>query len=194
MKDTLKAVIVKECQTKNIKTMHCINAILFPPSETPDRPFVTLPFDWKIALPGDKDKLKNAIIIETDYFGGPGEQHATVIQNGIVIQETLWKTDNWHPINNALAYFGLQKNANMDEFDTINLGHYRSNEDIQSELLPKIEPQPETDSDTLDYEFAKEVFELEEGRPANMNNDDDMRMVAALQTGIRHQRLRNNFF
>lgn len=185
--------------------MHCISAILFPPSETPDRPFIQLPHDWKLALPGDKDasgKLKNAIIVQTDYWGGPGEQFATVIQNGVVIQEALWKTNDYHPINDALAYLGLKKNDNMDEFDTINLGHYRSNEDIHDLLSVKFEDdtsdfklsikKSEVDSDDfLDFEFAKEVFKIEEGRSANMNDDNDSRCVAILQVGIRHQRLKN---
>ena len=57
-----------------------------------------------MALLKEDDKLKNAIIISTDYFGGPGEQSAIVIQNGVIVPEAIWKTDSYHPINNAYSY------------------------------------------------------------------------------------------
>lgn len=177
--------------------MHCINAVLFPPTEEiTDRKIINLPHGWKLSTIKEDEKFKNAVIVSTDYFGGPGEQHAIVIQNGVIIQEALWKTNIYHPINNALAYFGLQKDEGKDEFDTINLGHYRSNEDIEApddsydDMEIEEHPTPEPDSDEADYEFALEVFKIEEGRDANMNNENDMRCVAMLQVGIRHQRLR----
>lgn len=114
--------------------MHCINVVLLPPTETTNEEFVSLPQGWKMLLKSD-EKFNNAIYVSTDYFGGGGEQYATVIKEGVELPNETWNTDKYRPINDALRYFGLKKDKNSDEFDTIHLGRYRSNEDV-SQLLP----------------------------------------------------------
>lgn len=130
--------------------MHCIQAILFPPGETPDRDTIQLPKNWKLGLPNENNP-QNGIRIETDYFGGPGEQHAIVYKDGQVVSTNVWNpnADRFNPINKALKFFGLIKDDGVDEFDTINLGHYRSNEDIplnenSYEALDEDEEEPFT--------------------------------------------------
>lgn len=60
-------------------------------------------------------------IIQTDYFGGIGEQCASLYENGkIVVQEKS--------INEILCQIGVIKNSYKDEFDILNLGEYRSTE------------------------------------------------------------------
>jgi hypothetical protein len=44
-----------------------------------------------------------------------------------------------------------------------------------------------TDEDN--YNYALTVFEKEEGRKPNMNNEKDMNIIAVLETGIRYGRL-----
>ncbi len=44
------------------------------------------------------------------------------------------------------------------------------------------------DFDEQNYEFAKWVFEKEEGRKPNMNDTKEMVLVAALEVGIRYTR------
>lgn len=61
--------------------------------------------------------------IETDYFGGFGEQSAVIFDNGL-----KKPVDS---INDALKIMGVKKKSGMDEFDTIGLGNYRSNEDFK---------------------------------------------------------------
>jgi hypothetical protein len=60
-------------------------------------------------------------LIKTDYFGGMGDQYASLYKNGIC---------EWHGyyINTALEGIGVISNMGMDEFDTINLGEYRNSE------------------------------------------------------------------
>lgn len=44
------------------------------------------------------------------------------------------------------------------------------------------------DSDLQNYESAKMIFSLEEGREPNMANIEDTRMVSAIETGIKYSR------
>ena len=59
-------------------------------------------------------------LIYTDYFGGAGEQYATVYENG---QRVLGVTPDG--INQALSVIGVMCLENKDEFDSIGLGKYR---------------------------------------------------------------------
>lgn len=69
--------------------------------------------------------------ISTDYFGGFGNQTAKVFVNNEKIldqnDEIDWKL---RPINSALKLLGVERKNGMDEFDTIGLGKYRSNNDF----------------------------------------------------------------
>lgn len=47
-------------------------------------------------------------------------------------------------------------------------------------------------TENADYIFAKEVFEIEEGRKPDMNNTKEMNCVAMLQVGIMHARKKYN--
>ena len=47
-------------------------------------------------------------------------------------------------------------------------------------------------TDEKNYEFAKLIFETEEGRPPDMNAASDMNIVAILEAGIRYARLYKN--
>ena len=71
--------------------------------------------------------------ITTDYFGGFGYQTSKFWKNGKII---FTKSDeHWRelitPINFLLKEMGVVKKSGMDEFDTINLGKYRTNEDFE---------------------------------------------------------------
>jgi hypothetical protein len=80
--------------------------------------------------------------ISTDYFGGFGEQ---TCYYGSFFDEKVnkiadWRGDEFNPdyygeINRGLRALGVtrcenSKGENLDEFDTVGLGKYRSNEDI----------------------------------------------------------------
>lgn len=57
-------------------------------------------------------------IIETDYFGGYGEQYAVVYE-----QDQCLMSEG--RINEALTLLGVVPEAGLDAFDTVGLGHYR---------------------------------------------------------------------
>jgi len=62
-------------------------------------------------------------IIQTDYFGGAGEQYAQLYRGSENISTDLFS------INDALSYFGVKRSDKIDEFDSIGLGKFRSNPD-----------------------------------------------------------------
>lgn len=92
-----------------------------------------------------KHKLTDIVVrATTDYFGGVGEQEALVTQfmNKSVYQASTncdaepyenmvplqhFTTNN---INQALRFIGVQSTPELDEFDVIGLGRWRSNEDF----------------------------------------------------------------
>jgi len=69
-------------------------------------------------------KIEKFALIQTDYFGGVGEQWATVYENGM---RTFKTTEGG--INSALSKIGVVKAASKDEFDTVGLGKYRDFDD-----------------------------------------------------------------
>lgn len=85
--------------------------------------------------------------IETDYFGGAGAQSAILFENqqvkiGPLRTKTNWDAESqsykdtpegYGAINEVLKELGVYKLKDKDEFDSINLGHYRSNEEIVEE-------------------------------------------------------------
>lgn|SRR5574343_347085 len=81
----------------------------------------------------NKEWSKDKMIAEitTDYFGGMGYQTAKIVECGKVIydesDEFSFKTK---PINEALGIMGIVPDQGKDNFDTIGLGRYRSNEDF----------------------------------------------------------------
>lgn len=63
--------------------------------------------------------------VETDYFGGEGEQGAAVAQEGrLVFGPTLGDGS----INHALRLLGAAGHAGRDEFDAVGLGRRRGND------------------------------------------------------------------
>lgn len=69
--------------------------------------------------------------ISTDYFGGMGDQSANLWVNSEFIYDKCDEYDNISPINYVLRMMGVIRNGSNDEFDTIGLGNYRSNDDFK---------------------------------------------------------------
>jgi hypothetical protein len=78
--------------------------------------------------------------IETEYFGGTGQQSALVWHDGQVILDPLGVDTSGadpapsippladFPINRALRRLGVQRMGAVDEFEALGLHHYRSND------------------------------------------------------------------
>ncbi len=66
--------------------------------------------------------------IETEYFGGVGQQSATVYTKGVCILEP--QTAEFGPVCKALRLLGVASIVGKtDEFNTAGLGRHRSNDD-----------------------------------------------------------------
>lgn len=80
----------------------------------------------------DFGKDKTIAKIMTDYFGGAGHQEAKLFVNNKKEYDNSSEFD-WseRPINSVLKMMGIVSNGGMDEFDTINLSNYRSNQDFK---------------------------------------------------------------
>jgi hypothetical protein len=77
--------------------------------------------------------------VEAEFFGGTGEQHAQVWDNGAVVLGPLHLGENepippaGTPISQALRRLGVTKGNHYDEFDAVGLGRHRDTKDW---LLP----------------------------------------------------------
>ena len=67
--------------------------------------------------------------IETEYFGGAGEQAALVWRNGDIVFGPSSLTDSDNPINDALKSIGVRVITEHDEFDEMNLSRERDTEE-----------------------------------------------------------------
>ena len=77
-------------------------------------------------------KDKTIAKISTDYFGGWGIQEATLFVNNKKEYSKSSEQDmKLTPINDVLKMMGVIKKGSSDEFDTINLSNFRSNEDFK---------------------------------------------------------------
>ncbi len=79
-----------------------------------------------VALLIDASKVDAVAYVETEYFGGAGDQGAIVARGEKIIFEP---TEGDGSINTALRLIGARKEAAHDEFDAIGLGRFRSNKD-----------------------------------------------------------------
>ena len=93
---------------------------------------ITAILEWE-----DGHNIKNGktvAYVRTDYFGGCGDQSATVTENGKEICHGNTELGHASPINEALRLLGVKKTPGKDEFDTVGLGNYRTNQDFEEEL------------------------------------------------------------
>ena len=86
--------------------------------------------------------------LETEYFGGAGEQSAALWAGGqLVLGPLSLHVDGYGagrprslwPINAVLRGLGVETDGRMDEFDAIGLGNYRSNSAIE-EMAQRLAP------------------------------------------------------
>ena len=79
----------------------------------------------------DFGKDKTVGVISTDYFGGSGHQEAKLFVNNKKEYDNSSEFDwSFRPINSVLKMIGVVSEIGMDEFDTIGLSNFRSNQDF----------------------------------------------------------------
>lgn len=128
--------------------MHCINIILIKKSELRNYNIDSI-LEGKETSTFKSTKLPQGILafpefscsdvskvfgenvkfvqVSTDYFGGMGEQEAKLYNS---TKKGYKLTNVSDSINNILKEYGIYCSPGMDEFDSINLGHYRTNMDF----------------------------------------------------------------
>jgi hypothetical protein len=89
------------------------------------QPFNLLIFPCQLVVAHLMIKITNRAeplyaVIETDYFGGIGNQWALVYQGTYLVDENITQ------ISPALKFLGVNHQNGLDEFDTIGLSKYRS--------------------------------------------------------------------
>lgn len=141
--------------------MHCVNLILIRKSELRnskissiiddgyypklDIPYLILPQDIMAFPTLEKvDVCKNFgggiifMVISTDYFGGPGDQSASLNETIIHGDKFHYKTNKVSHDDNAidklLSEYGVIRDKEKDEFDSIDLGKYRTNDEFIKEI------------------------------------------------------------
>lgn len=116
--------------------MHCILVYITKDDGTFEEvPHIKLPQDFVLFT--EKPKARNRLVAycETDYFGGAGDQGAKVWNNKkLIFHKYTW----FGAINEALKLLGVKCEDGKDEFDTIGLGRFRSNEDIEESIYKSI--------------------------------------------------------
>ena len=124
---------------------HCINMYLIEKSylHTEEskkilNKYVELPYDLIPFSEEEKDIIsenlkenESFLYVETDYFGGIGHQSSLVYtKNDGHITHIDYKT-----INKALSFYGIPNSFDTDEFDMINLGRFREDDDFLIETV-----------------------------------------------------------
>lgn len=112
-----------------------INSVLDNKEKSKEIKWTELPKDILATthIPNIRDFGKDKTIakISTDYFGGWGIQEAKLFVNNKKEYSKSNEQDmKLTPINDVLKMMGVIADSGMDEFDTINLSKYRSNQDF----------------------------------------------------------------
>ncbi|WP_452222087.1 hypothetical protein [Lacinutrix salivirga] len=91
-------------------------------NKSSDSESINLSWDCKLTKFIAKEiGLEKFALIQTDYFGGIGEQYASYFEDERKILSEVG-------INEALKSLGVKTKDNQDEFDALNLGEYRESE------------------------------------------------------------------
>lgn len=83
------------------------------------------------------------VYVETEYFGGVGEQSATAFVDGREAVAPQRARGGGGAINQALRAIGTVRSAELDEFDTVGLGRWRSMDDYAPEGPVRLRKQGE---------------------------------------------------
>jgi len=74
------------------------------------------------------------VYVAAEFFGGVGDQAATLYRHGRVEREFA---NGYHAINEAVVALGITAESPRDAFDTLGLGRYRHTEDWLRSIGPR---------------------------------------------------------
>lgn len=76
-----------------------------------------------------KSLIEPIAYVEADYFGGTGGQSAIMFEKSKIIIDIRYTDTGYGAINSVLKEFGISKENNNDEWDTVGLLRHRKTED-----------------------------------------------------------------
>ncbi len=76
-----------------------------------------------------KSVIEPIAYVEAEYFGGTGGQSAIMLNNGEVVIDVRFEDNGYGAINAVLKEFGINKESDLDEWDTVGMLRHRSTED-----------------------------------------------------------------
>ncbi len=150
MSHCINLILIKKSELRNCKISTIVSDEKFPI----DSPCLHLPQDI-LAFP---ELSRNSIStffgpditfveVSTDYFGGCGEQSASILRtmtksldNYYLDEKSYYvveSNDSESAIDIILEKYGVIRENGKDEFDTIQLGKYRTNNDVLREINEK---------------------------------------------------------
>ncbi len=103
-----------------------------PGAERPSG-FDVSPFGLDRALAAATEAGGGLAYVETEYFGGTGEQSAMAYVDGREVMAPQRSRGGGGPINQSLRAIGATRSEANDEFDTVGLGLHRSMDDYSPE-------------------------------------------------------------
>ena len=77
----------------------------------------------------NKSAIEPVAYIEAEYFGGTGGQSAIMLDKSEKIVDIRFEDSGYGAINTVLKEFGVKKESNLDEWDTVGMLRHRSTED-----------------------------------------------------------------
>lgn len=86
-----------------------------------------------VRLGVELSRARPVAYVETDYFGGSGDQAAMVWEDGEVLSEPS-KT-RMGAIDHALLHLGVEKGGADDRFDALGLGRHRHTDDWAEQAM-----------------------------------------------------------
>lgn len=104
------------------------------------------PFGLELALAAATETGGGLAYVETEYFGGTGEQSAMAFVDGREAAAPQRARGGGGAINQALRAIGVTRSAVDDEFDTIGLGERRSMDDYGLEGPRRFQVQKEDEA------------------------------------------------
>lgn len=164
---------------------HCIYAIIVRTDsvkeehlkyfkKTDDENFMIISAD--VAAEYNVDLGLPRVQLNTDYFGGSGEQEATYFdEEGF--KTTFGNDTSFGAINSALRMLGVKSKEVIDHFDSIGLDKFRSDADLRIPMVTMTGEQHEELLNTL--EDALHWRAIVRSKPRNELNDNDFNLQDA---------------
>jgi hypothetical protein len=84
-----------------------------------------------------KSIIEPIAYVEVEYNGGTGGQSAIMIKNEKIIIDVRFTDSGYGAVNLVLKEFGIHRESNLDEWDTVRMLRHRNTDDWLEDALEK---------------------------------------------------------